>query len=140
MVLQTHSQTILKPRVQTLVNSKGDTLIQMSLSDAKIVLVDILQKQVADSIICEYEKKDSLQNKTIYLQLDEIRLLQNKLSNEKLMVGNLNTIINDKNTEIEILNNTIKKQKREIFKQKVQKIIGFTAAVVLPIIVLLIAK
>ena len=38
-----------------------------------------------------------------------------------------------KDKEITDLNDTIKKQKKEILKQKILKLIGFTAAVVLPI-------
>ena len=140
MALQTHSQTTLTPRVQTLVNAKGDTLIQMSLADAKIVLADVLQKQVADSIIAEYEKSDSLQTVTINLKNAELKALQEKFTNSEAMVKNLNTILSNKDTEVETLNGIIKQQKREIFKQKVQKIIGYSAAVVLPILVLMFAK
>lgn len=140
MALQTHSQTTLTPRVQTLVNAKGDTLIQMSLADAKIVLADVLQKQVADSIIAEYEKSDSLQTVTINLKNAELKALQEKFTNSEAMVKNLNTILSNKDTEVETLNGIIKQQKREIFKQKVQKIIGYSAAVVLPILVLIFAK
>lgn len=140
MALQVRSQTISTPRVQTLVNSKGDTLIQMSLADAKILLADVLQKQVADSIIAQYEAMDSLQVVTINLKDAEIKALNEKYKNSEEMVKNLNTILANKDTEIATLNGVIKKQKREIIKQKVQKIIGFTAAVALPILVLIFAK
>ena len=140
MALQTHSQTTLTPRVQTLVNAKGDTLIQMSLADAKIILSDVLQKQVADSIIAAYEKSDSLQIVTINLKDAELKALQDKFTNNEAIVKNLNTTLTNKDTEIATLNGVIKQQKREIFKQKVQKIIGYTAAVALPILVLIFAK
>ena len=140
MALQANSQTISTPRVQTLVNTKGDTLIQMSLADAKLVLSDVLQKQVADSIIAAYEQSDSLQKVTINLKDAELKALQTKYNNTEEMVKNLNSILSNKDTEIETLNGVIKKQKREIFKQKVQKIIGFSAAVALPILVLIFAK
>lgn len=140
MTLQIHSQTILTRRVNTLVNSKGDTLIQMSLADAKIILADVLQKQIADSIIAEYEVKDSLQNVTITLQKQEIEAMRIKCDNTEEMVRNLNQILNNKDKEVKLLNEIIKKQKREIFKQKVQKIIGYSAAVVLPILVILLVK
>ena len=51
--------------------------------------------------------------------------------------GNL-AIIANKDSEISLLNNTIKKQSKEIKKQKFLKIIGFTAAVVLPIVILIV--
>jgi len=112
----------------------------MSLADAKLVLSDVLQKQVADSIISAYEKTDSLQVVTINLKDAEIAALNEKYKNSEEMVKNLNTILTNKDTEIETLNGVIKKQKREILKQKIQKIIGFTAAVALPILVLIFAK
>jgi hypothetical protein len=112
----------------------------MSLADAKLVLSDVLQKQVADSIIAAYEQSDSLQKVTINLKDAELKALQTKYNNTEEMVKNLNSILSNKDTEIETLNGVIKKQKREIFKQKVQKIIGFSAAVALPILVLIFAK
>lgn len=140
MTLQIHSQTILTRRVNTLVNSKGDTLIQMSLADAKIILADVLQKQIADSIISAYEKTDSLQVVRINLKDAEIAALNEKYKNSEEMVKNLNEILVNKDKEVALLNEIIKKQKREIFKQKVQKIIGYSAAVVLPILVILLVK
>jgi hypothetical protein len=55
------------------------------------------------------------------------------MENQKLIVSN-------KDKEIVILNDIIKKQKKEIRKQKVLKIMGFSAAVILPITVLLLTN
>jgi hypothetical protein len=132
MALQVHSQTI-SPRVQTLVNSKGDTLIQMTLADAKIVLADVLGKQYSDSLVSVYTDRDSLQNNIIILQKEELLLMSEKFNNQKTIADNLNQVLANKDTEIALLNDTIKKQKKEIRKQKFLKVLGFTAAVVLPI-------
>lgn len=132
MALQVHSQTI-SPRVQALVNSNGDTLIQMSLADAKIVLTDVLSKQYADSLVSVYTDRDSIQNNIIVLQKEELLLMSEKFNNQKTITDNLNQVLVNKDTEIALLNDTIKKQKKEIRKQKFLKIVGFTAAVVLPI-------
>ena len=136
MALQMHSQSTL-PRVQTLINTKGDTLIQMSLADAKTVLSNVLSKAYSDSLVAIYQTRDSIQNNSIILQRNEIKLLNDKFNNEKTITENLNKILNNKGNEISILNDIIKKQKREIRKQKILKVIGFTAAVVLPIITII---
>ena len=138
MVLPSHSQNILKePRVQTVINQKGDTLIQLKLSDAKLILAEVLDKEVADSLVNVYMFRDSLNKTTIELQVKEIRALQQKGFNYNQQVANLEKIVGNKDEELEKLNVIIKFQKKEIRKQKTYKILGFTAAVVLPILVLL---
>lgn len=134
------SQTIsIKPqRVKTVVNSVGDTLIEMSLADAKIILADIIDKQVADSMLLVYEFKDSISKSTIQIQLKQINILKEKVVNCETIIANLNEMLANKDKEIDLLNETIKKQKREIRKQKILKIIGFTSAVVLPVITLVV--
>lgn len=129
------SQTSLtkEPRVQTLVNAKGDTVIQMSLADAKIILVTVFDKQIADSLISVYETRDSLSSSTIILLKSEVDLLRTKNLNFEHMLLNDTQIMVNKNVEIDLLNKTIKLQKKEIRKQKILKIIGFVAAVALPI-------
>lgn len=135
------SQTILKkePRIKTFVDSKGDTLIQMRLSDAKLILNDVLEKQVLDSIIAVHDKMDSINSVTIILQLSKIKLLQDKNSNQTIQIKNLEQILANKDKEVAILTEIQHKQKKEIRKQKILKIIGFSAAVVLPITVAIIS-
>ena len=140
MVLPSHSQNILKePRVQTVINQKGDTLIQLKLSDAKLILAEVLDKEVADSLVNVYMLRDSLNKTTIELQVKEIKALQQKGFNYNQQVANLEKIVGNKDEELEKLNEIIKFQKKEIRKQKTYKILGFTAAVVLPILVLFVA-
>lgn len=133
-----HSQTtsIKEPRVQTIVNQKGDTLIQMHLSDAKIILADVLDREVLDSLVNVYKQRDTINSNTIQLQVKEIRLLNEKSLNQEKQNSNLNKIIELKNSELAILNDTIKQQKKEIRRQKFYKVLAFIAAVVLPITVL----
>lgn len=141
MAFQTLSQTTSTPRVQTIVNSKGDTLIQMSLADAKIILVTVFDKQVADSIISIYERRDSLQTSNITLLKTDVEKLRSKNNNLETMLLNDTKIIVNKDNEINLHLETIKQQKKEIRKQKVLKVIGWTAAVVLPITtIILMAK
>jgi hypothetical protein len=139
---QMHSQSISKiePRVKPVVNTKGDTLIQLKLSDAKIILKDVLAKEVCDSTVAEYIQLDNLRSGTIALQNFKISTLESKFNNCDTMLNNLQIVVKNKNTEITFLNETIKKQNKEILKQKFFKIIGFSAAILIPITFLLIAK
>jgi hypothetical protein len=134
-----HSQTssIKPPRVQTIINN-GDTLIQMKFSDAKVILKAVLDGEIADSLLSVYQDRDSLLQKTITLQVSEIRLLELKSDNQEILAKNLNSIITNKDSEINILNDIIVKQKKEIRKQKTLKVIGFIGSVALPIVTLLI--
>jgi peptidoglycan hydrolase CwlO-like protein len=132
------SQTTLtkEPRVQTLINQKGDTLIQFHIEDARILLVDVLDKQVLDSIVEVYKVRDSISQNQIQLYVNDVRLLQEKSANKDTENANLNTIIGLRNTEIAILNETIKQDKKEIRKQKFYKVLGIIGAIALPILVL----
>ena len=142
MGLQMHSQNISKiePRVKPVLNSKGDTLIQLRLSDAKIILKDVLEKEVCDSNVSEYIQLDNLRSGTIALQKDKIVTLETKVNNSDIMVGNLETVVKNKDTEIGLLNGIIKKQGREIFKQKFFKFMGFGIAILIPVTFLLLQK
>lgn len=131
------SSTPTKKLVRTLIDSKGDTLVEMKLSDARFILSIVLDKDITDSIIRNYEVTDSLNKERISLQVNKIRSLQELSDNKDLMSTNLNKIISNKDEEIVLLNDVIKEQKKEIRKQKFLKIIGFISAVVLPITVIL---
>ena len=137
-----HSQTSLKgtPRIQTFISPKGDTVVQMSLTDAKVILASVLDKEVGDSLLSVYMLRDSLNTNTMMLQLQIIRDLQLKSSNQTQLADNLNQIIADKDIELSDLQDIIKQQKKEIRKQKILKIVGFTSAAVLPVATILIFK
>lgn len=137
-----HSQNISKiePRVKPVVNTKGDTLIQLKLSDAKIILKDVLAKEVCDSTVAEYIQLDNLRTGTIALQKYKITTLESKLNNYDTMLGNLETVVKNKNNEIGMLNEIIKKQNRAILKEKVFKFMGFGIAILIPVTFLLLQK
>ena len=109
----------------------------MNLADARVILTDLLQKRVLDSLLLTYKKNDSLKDVSISIQYEKIKDLIEKNNNEIFINNNNQVIINNKDSEIVLLNKTIKEQKSEILKQKVLKIIGFTTSVVLPIVVLI---
>tara|TARA_B100001094_G_scaffold253668_1_gene252173 strand:- start:162 stop:500 length:339 start_codon:yes stop_codon:yes gene_type:complete len=110
----------------------------MNLEDAKLILNDLLEYEIADSILTVYKEKDSLNSKTITLQKEVIFKLMEKSDNQDLQIDNFQQILDNKNKEIGLKEDTIKQQKKEIRKQKFLKFLGFGGSVILPIIAILI--
>jgi len=138
--MQSQNTLTIEPRVKPVINTKGDTLIQLKLSDAKIMLKDVLEKQVCDTMVAKMTQLDGFRLTTINLQQDKITTLETKFSNCNIMVGKLETVVKNKDTEIGLLNDIIKKQGRAILKQKMFKFMGFGAAILIPITFLLLNK
>jgi hypothetical protein len=143
MALPMSSQNISKvnnkPKAITSINSKGDTLVSFMLKDAKTILSDLFDYKIVDSLLIEYKIKDSLNNRKIELLVNDIRQLQIQSNNKDLQISNLNSIIDNKEQIALLDKDIIKKQKKEIRKQKVLKVVFMVTSVTLPIIVLLAA-
>jgi hypothetical protein len=139
MALPARSQNTLKEqeRVQAVINEYGDTVIQMSLSDAKLILKVVLEKEINDSLLNIYTVVDSLNKNKISLLFDKVESLQVEKRNLTEMISKLNAIIKNKEAETKILNDTIKKQKKEIRKQKIIKVVALVGDVALPVATLL---
>ena len=137
MITPTVSQTISRGEVKEIINNEGDTLVLMNLEDAKIVLGDLLEYEIADSIITIYKEKDTLNTNTISLQKDIIVKLTQKLNNQQSIIDNFEQILSNKDKEIKLKDETIEAQKKEIKKQKRLKIVGFIGSILLPIITLI---
>ena len=125
--------TIKPNRVQTYINDYGDTMVVISYLDAKTLLEDVLNYQYSDSLLLEYQKRDSLQNHKIQLKLELIKNLTTEKINLETMVGELEKV-NKNNLTI------IDEQKVEIKKQKRFKFLGITGSIVLPILTLILKK
>ena len=139
MALPARSQNISKEqRVQSVINEYGDTVIQMSLSDAKTILKSLLEKEINDSLLDVYTVVDSLNKNKITLLVDKIEILQNEKNNLTEIVNNLNSIIDNLKSENEILSDVIKKQTKELRKQKIIKMIALIGDVALPVATLLV--
>ncbi len=137
MVSPTLSQTISKGEVRTIVKN-GDTLVIMNLEDAKVILNDLLEYEIADSLLTVYKEKDSLNTNTITLQKEVIFKLMEKSDNQQSQIDNFQQILDNKNSELGMKEDTIKQQKKELRKQKLLKFLGFGGSVILPIIAILI--
>lgn len=133
LALPTLSQTISKGEVKSFVNEVGDTLIIMHVDDAKLILGDIMEYQIADSIIRSYQEKDSVYSETIKLNKTQIEKLTQKTLLLEEVNNNLKLIVDNKDSIITIKDETIQKQNKEIKKQKRLKKLGFVGCVVLPI-------
>ena len=100
MALPARSQNISKEqRVQSVINEYGDTVIQMSLSDAKTILKSLLEKEINDSLLDVYTVVDSLNKNKITLLVDKIEILQIEKNNLTEIVNNLNSIIDNLKSE-----------------------------------------
>lgn len=138
MVLPVVSQTTLNGNIESLVNDKGDTLIVMPLEEAKMLLTDLLECEVTDSLLNIYVERDSLNKEKIILKDNIIEKLKLKNQNSENIIKNLEDIVGNKDEEISLKDKTIKEQKKEIKKQRNLKRIGFIGSIVLPIVTLII--
>lgn len=129
-----------KKPVSVFVNEKGDTLIQFNnLSDAKLVLGDLLDKEVMEKLLNKYENKDQIKTAIIILQTKEIRNLQKENENNKLILTNYKLIELNNGKEIEQLKKDIKNKDKKIRNLKIFNRIGYSLAIALPIITLILA-
>jgi len=138
MGLQSNCQTTsFEERVKVTINQKGDTLVEMHYNDAKVLLEDVLHYEYADSLLTKFKKRDSLNTEKITLQKTQLDNLTQQNTNLQQMLENFDSVIANNDKEKELLENTIKQQKKEIRKQKFLKVVGFSTAVILPILTLL---
>ena len=138
MGLQSNCQTTsFEERVKVTINQKGDTLVEMHYNDAKVLLEDVLHYEYADSLLTKFKKRDSLNTEKITLQKTQLDNLTQQNTNLQQMLENFDSVIANNDKEKELLEDTIKQQKKEIRKQKFLKVVGFSAAVILPILTLL---
>jgi len=138
MVLPVVSQTTLNGNIESLVNDKGDTLIVMPLEEAKMLLTDLLECEVTDSLLNIYVERDSLNKEKIILKDNIIEKLKLQNQNTENIIKNLEDIVGNKDEEISLKDKTIKEQKKEIKKQRNLKRLGFIGSILLPIVTLII--
>ncbi len=138
MVLPVVSQTTLNGNIESLVNGKGDTLIVMPLEEAKMLLTDLLECEVTDSLLNIYVERDSLNKEKIILKDNIIEKLKLQNQNSENIIKNLEEIVGNKDEEISLKDKTIKEQKKEIKKQRNLKRLGFIGSILLPIVTLII--
>jgi hypothetical protein len=112
----------------------------MSLVDAKVILGELLEKNITDSLLKVYTKTDSLNKNFINIQKEKINVLTEKNRNSETTITLLNTLLANKDKEIESLNEKVDDQKKELFIQKVLKFIGFAGCVILPVLTVILTN
>ena len=137
MALPAISQTTSKGTIESVVNEKGDTLIVMSLSDAKLILTDLLEYEITDSLLNVYIERDSLNQKKIKIKDELIVKLGLQNDNKDIIIHNLEEVIKNTKEIVSLKDKTIEEQKEEIKKQKNLKRLGFAGSIVLPILTLI---
>jgi hypothetical protein len=110
----------------------------MHLDDAKMLLTDLLECEVTDSLLNVYVERDSLNKEKIILKDNIIEKLKLQNQNSENIIKNLEEIVGNKDEEISLKDKTIKEQKKEIKKQRNLKRLGFIGSIVLPIVTLII--
>ena len=124
-------------RIITYITERGDTMVSMSIEDAKILLEDVLSYEYSDSLLTVYKERDSLNTKTISLQKEVLMKMGQEKLNLEQMNKNLVEVVKNKDKEILLKNGIIEEQKKEIKKQKTFKILGLSGSVILPVITVL---
>ena len=136
-----HSQNTLKEeRVKTFKDINGIKYTAFIDSDAKLILKDILEKEVLDSLITEYMLKDKNQTVVINTQSSIINELKIKVSDSNKYIDNLNSISTNKNSEIEKLNLDLTSARKEVRKQRFLKKIAFSLVVLIPVGLIVLAN
>ena len=132
MTLKANSTNISKGETQITISSSGDTILSMRMEDARGILSDVLQKEILDSLVIQYEIKDSLNIGQISILKSQILELIGKSSEQNDQIETLNLLINNSLAEIKIKNDIISQQKKKIRKNVMQKWIFIGTSIVLP--------
>ena len=109
----------------------------MTVSDAKLVLSELIDKYYTDSLLVVYSQALLMADATIQLSISSIRKLQMLSDNKDKEIKNLNALISNRDTEIQYLNETIIIQYVEIRKQKFWKHVELGIIGLLTIILIL---
>jgi hypothetical protein len=140
MLLQVHSQALSKnQRIKVIVTERGDTALQMNISDARIVLGLLLEKEVNDELLVKYIERDSLNQNLVTISNQKMMGLQNSNDILNVIIDNLNKKSSNDEAMIKELRNEIRKKEKEIKKQRVLKTLGFIGCVILPVLTLLLS-
>jgi len=117
--------------------SGKDTLICFTLEQAKQIATEIAVAQDDARLVILYKEKIVTMEQLVETVKAERDNCEERASELQKEVNDYKEVVKNKDTENGIKDETIKDQKRKIIKQKVQIIIGYTLAAVLPIIVLI---
>lgn len=133
MALPALSQTTSKG-LRAEIRSKDTVALIMHIEDARLMLADLLDYEIVDSLLTVYQEKDSI-NMLIINEKDVIIEAQSaQIDNYKLKSDNYEQIIRNKNTELGIMLAEIEELKKEVKKERNKKRFAIICAVAGPIV------
>lgn len=124
---------VMQKKVNIIVNEKGDTLLTMNYKYGRILLEDLSNCKITDTILEQYKDKDVLNQQKIVLLNQQIDKRDTIIGNKDVIIKNLNSVIDNKDGIIILKDDEIKYQKH-------LKRLGFLGCVILPIITIFILK
>ena len=132
--------SIVKPKTTVIIDTKGDTIFQFKDTDTKIILKEVLDKEVLDTIVKAYIVKDKNQKSSVTLEFNVLNEKSAENEGKSLVSGSIDKAVEKKDGEINRLNSVVKTQKKEIKKQKFLKLTAYIGGIIIPIIVKLVIK
>ena len=100
----------LKPTVYTIQN---DTLFCFTVSQAKVIAIELEGKKYQDSIAVEQSTQLALQDSLIQEQDSTIKLLQSQAINYQSIIANNQEVNNEVNLQLGYLKTEVKRHKRD---------------------------
>lgn len=115
----TYADSIPRGTLIGTVNNLGELILHLHVEDARLLLTDLLDYElIVDSIMPEYENRDSIQKKAISINLSKIAELQSQSENYKEqkrklegLIANIREIGGFKDLTIDNAEKVIKKEK-----------------------------
>jgi hypothetical protein len=124
-------------RIKLSVNNNGDTLINLTIIDAKTILADLLLYEYSDELLKEYIYRDSIKTEIIVLSKEQINNLTNRKDNLETIIDNMTEIIKNKDREIEISNQKIIEKDKIIKKHIIHKKLIIIGALITHIVIII---
>jgi hypothetical protein len=100
----------LKPTVYTIQN---DTLFCFTVSQAKVIAIELEGKKYLDSITVEQNTQLALQDSLIQQQDSTLKLLHNQAINYQCIITNSKEVNNEVNLQLGYLKTEVKRHKRD---------------------------
>lgn len=118
----TYTDSIPRGTLIGTTDKAGNLYLHMHVEDARLILTDLLDYElIVDSILPEYENRDSLQTKAITLNLSKIMELQLQSSNCDKQLDNLNAIIDNVKEIGGFKDLTIENVEKRVKQEKIKK-------------------
>lgn len=142
MVSFSFSQTTLTQvnNYPKLLKQGNTTLVCFTIDQSKQMSKEISERQDCLDLVTQYEQKDSINAQKLTAQQIIINARQKEIDEYKAEKANYNIMLNNKTEEVTNLNTIIKDKNKQILKLRVATIGGFSLAVAIPVLIIILAK